>query len=71
MYLDLFTFRDNLLNLNHSLIFSSSVLIKNATFSFLLYCANESRALERVVSLAYTINLNFGLDWAVINVNYK
>ena len=32
IYLDLFTFRDNLFNLSHSLILSSSVLIKNSTF---------------------------------------
>ena len=71
IYLDLFTFRDNLFNLSHSLILSSSVLIKNSTFLFLLYCAKESRVLESVVSSAYIIKLNFGLDWAVIYVNYK
>ena len=54
IYLDLFTFRDNLFNLSHSLISSSSVLIKNSTFSFLCY-AKESRVLERVVSPAYII----------------
>ena len=64
IYLDLFTFIDNLFNLSHSLILSSSVLIKNSTFSFLLYCAKECRLLESVVSLAYIIQLNFGLDWA-------
>ena len=32
IYLDLFSFRDNLFNLSHSLILSSSVLIKNSTF---------------------------------------
>ena len=32
IYLDLFTFRDNLFNLSHSLILSSSVLITNSTF---------------------------------------
>ena len=71
IYLDLFTFRDNSFNLSHSLILSSSVLIKNSTFKFLLYCAKESRVLESVVSSAYIIKLNFGLDWAVIYVNYK
>ena len=63
IYFDLFTFRYNLFNLSHSLI-SSSVLIKNSTFSFLLYCAKESAVLESVVSSAYIIKLNFGLDWA-------
>ena len=53
---DLFTFRDNLFNLSHSLILSSSVLIKNSTFS--LYCAKESRVLESVVSSVYIIKLN-------------
>ena len=32
VYLDLFTFKDNLFNLSHSLILSSSVLIKNSTY---------------------------------------
>ena len=32
IYLDLFTFRDNLFNLSHSLFFSSSVLNENSTF---------------------------------------
>ena len=62
IYLDLFTFRENLFNLSHSLILSSSVLIKNSTFSFLPYCAKESKVLESVVSSAYIIKLNFGLD---------
>ena len=64
IYLDLFIFRDNLFNLSHSLILSSSLLIKNSTFLFLLYCAKESRVHESVVSQAYIIKLNFGLDWA-------
>ena len=64
IYLDLFTFKDNLFNLSHSLILSSSVLIKLSTFSFLLYCAKESRVLESVMSSVYIIKLNFRLDWA-------
>ena len=64
IYLDLFTFKENIFNLSHSLILSSYVLIKTSTLIFLLYCAKESRILESVVSSAYIIKLKFGLDWA-------
>ena len=64
IYSDLFTFRDNQFNLSHLLILSSSVLIKNSTFSFLLYCAKKSRVHESVMSSAYIIKLNFGPDCA-------
>ena len=59
MYLVLFRLRYNLFSLSHSLILLNSVFIRNFTYPFCSYLENVSRVLERVVSLAYILKLNF------------